>query len=393
MHISEIRILTPMATPRNHCHYVFRKHLSLKEITKMKLRWLVSTALVLIFAQAGLLAHAQNVKITPIGSRTGDFCASDRAILFEDPTGVRILYDPGATVAGGTDARLGDVHVILLSHAHVDHIGNFKLNQDPDSDTAVCTGAFPKLPTTPNSNAAEIAAVKKSAVIASGSLASFIGLRIENILGPPTAGCPQTGLTNELTVPRTAPCTGGVGIGAKRTVRLASAEQGVQIAAVSAEHDNGLAPDFLTEPEKSNLANNRVNAYGGLANGFVVTFTNGLKVYLSGDTGVTSDMKTMVRGYYGANLAVFNIGDIFTTGPEEAAFALTKLIRPNGVIPSHANEVATSDGAVVDGTRTARFIELMGNIPVFVPLSGITMEFDGNGQSALGNRNQNRNQQ
>lgn len=351
----------------------------------MKLRWLISGAVVLMFAQAWM-AQAQNVKVTPLGSKTGEFCSLDRAILFEDPTGVRILYDPGTTVAGGSDPRLGDVHVILLSHAHGDHLGNAEMNQDPDSDAAICTGAFPKLPTVPNSNAAEIAAVKKSAVIASGSLASFVGLRIENILGAMTPGCPQAGLSNEFTVPRAAPCAGGVGIGAKRTVRMASAEQGVQIAAVSAAHDNGLAPEFLTEPEKSNLAANRVNAYGGVANGFVVTFTNGLRVYLSGDTGVTSDMKTMVRGYYGANLAVFNIGDIFTTGPEEAAFALTKLIRPNGVIPSHVNEVATSGGAVIGGTRTERFIELMGELPVFVPLSGITMEFDGNGQSAASNQ-------
>jgi hypothetical protein len=60
-----------------------------------------------------------------------------------------------------------------------------------------------------------------------------------------------------------------------------------------------------------------LNAYVGLANGFVLTFTNGLKVYLSGDRGLTSDMRTIVRDFYGPQLVVFNIGDIFTTGPEE----------------------------------------------------------------------------
>jgi hypothetical protein len=39
-------------------------------------------------------------------------------------------------------------------------------------------------------------------------------------------------------------------------------------------------------------------------------------------------MNTVVAGYYGADLAVINIGDIFTTGPEEAAFAVRELIRP-----------------------------------------------------------------
>src|SRR5215469_4324967 len=63
------------------------------------------------------------VKIAPLGSQDGDFCRNDRAMIFEDPTGVRVLYDPGRTIAGATDARLGDVHVMLLSHAHTDHIG------------------------------------------------------------------------------------------------------------------------------------------------------------------------------------------------------------------------------------------------------------------------------
>ena len=81
-------------------------------------------ALMVVMTMAGKIAEAQNVKVTPIGQRTGEFCAQDRAILFEDPTGVRILYDPGNTVAGGIDPRLGEVHVILISHAHPDHLGN-----------------------------------------------------------------------------------------------------------------------------------------------------------------------------------------------------------------------------------------------------------------------------
>jgi hypothetical protein len=35
------------------------------------------------------------VKITPVGSHPGELCANDGAMVFEDPTGVRILYDPG----------------------------------------------------------------------------------------------------------------------------------------------------------------------------------------------------------------------------------------------------------------------------------------------------------
>src|SRR5215467_13408087 len=68
------------------------------------------------------------VKITPLGSHASEFCNNDRALVFEDPTGVRVLYDPGRTIDGGTDARLGDIHVVILSHAHTDHVGDAKPN-------------------------------------------------------------------------------------------------------------------------------------------------------------------------------------------------------------------------------------------------------------------------
>jgi len=346
----------------------------------MKHKWIISMVMALVLTLGCAVAYAQNVKITPIGMRTGEFCAPDRALLFEDPTGVRLLYDPGFTVAGGKDGRLGDVHAVLLSHAHFDHLGSQKLNQDPDAETAGCTFGVGTTSVTPNSNTAEIAAAKNSAVIAGFGLTNFLDLKIQTILGSPTLGCPMEGLSNEMIVPRISPCDGSLGIGGKRTVRFVSADQGVQIAAVSAVHGNELLNDFLVEPERTNLAANSLDAYVGVANGFVLTFTNGLRVYLSGDTGQTTDMAVVVRDFYHANLVVFNIGDRFTTGPEEAAFAVRKLIQPNAVIPSHANEVATTGGIVNPGTHTARFIELVGDIPVSVPLSGITMEFDGNGQ-------------
>jgi L-ascorbate metabolism protein UlaG (beta-lactamase superfamily) len=191
-----------------------------------------------------------------------------------------------------------------------------------------------------------------------------------------------------MTVPRGTPCTAGLGLGAKRTVRNAAATLGVQVTAVTAEHPNDLSNAFLVDPERSELAANGLGAYVGVANGFVVTFTNGLKVYLSGDTGLTSDMGMIVHDYYGADLAVINIGDIFTTGPEEAAFAITELVRPTSAIPSHVNEAATQGGVAVDGSKTARFADLVrkgrGNVAVQLPLSGITMEFDSKGRCQAG---------
>ncbi len=344
---------------------------------------------------------AGTVKITPLGSRSGNFCVLDRALLFEDPTGVRILYDPGNTVGGGEDSRLGAVDAILISHAHGDHLGNLKLAQDPNAQGALCApGPGFGSDATPNSNTAEIAAVKNSAVIAGAPLAAFLGLRIAQVLTPGAtqaiAGCPASGLTNELIVPRPAACTALINPGGKRTLRRTGASTGVQVAAVPAVHPGDLAPAFLTDTEKSDLASNGVGAYGGLANGFVVTFTNGLVVYLSGDTGLTTDMETVVNRFFQANLTVINISDTFVTGPEEAAYAIKTLIKPKAVIPSHANEIATTGGVVNAGTRTARFIELLhqpgrdggdnggAGADVFVPRSGLTLEFDGQAHCRAG---------
>ena len=72
-------------------------------------------------------ANAQYVKVTPLGTHAGELCNRDRATIFEDPSGLRILYDAGASVTGADDPRLGTIHVVLVSHAHGDHMGDMKL--------------------------------------------------------------------------------------------------------------------------------------------------------------------------------------------------------------------------------------------------------------------------
>ena len=324
-------------------------------------------------------ASAQAVKITPLGSHAGELCANDRALLFEDPTGVRILYDAGRTVAGGTDPRLGDVHVVLLTHAHGDHIGDTKA-AGPNAGACDRPGT---VSAAPNSNTAEIAAAKNSAVIVSNDMGAFLARKIQNIRGAETPACPATGLGRELTVPRSSPCVGNVQLGGKRTVRDFGHDRGVQIALVQADHSNNVPRSLLADPARTNLAPDSLTAYVGHANGYVLTFTNGLKVYLSGDTAVMSDMKTIINGFYRVNLAVMNMG-AFAMQSEEGAFAVNELIQPNAVIASHVNEAATTGGRVNPGTKTRQFIDLVKGRPVHVPLSGGAMQFDGNGKCLAG---------
>ncbi|MEK9673691.1 MAG: hypothetical protein VW268_14510 [Rhodospirillaceae bacterium] len=115
----------------------------------------------------------------------------------------------------------------------------------------------------------------------------------------------------------------------------------------------------------------------------MITFSNGLFVYLSGDTGVTAEQKTVVGDYYKAKLAVINIGDNYTTGPKEAAYVINDLVKPASVIASHANEVGTDGGKPV-GKKLKTFMGVT-KAPVHVPLSGKTMEFDA-GDKCVGSR-------
>src|SRR5436853_6545030 len=160
-------------------------------------------ALMLATAPAG----AQNVKVTPVGSHPGELCANDRATIFEDPTGVRILYDVGQTVTGTADSRLGDIHVVPLSHAHGDHLGDQKLQAlgagTCDNSGRVSAGT--------NSMTAEVAAAKNAAIAMTSDMGSFVGRKIQNITGKPVAPCPAPG--GITTVPVAAPCRSNTHLG------------------------------------------------------------------------------------------------------------------------------------------------------------------------------------
>jgi L-ascorbate metabolism protein UlaG (beta-lactamase superfamily) len=126
-----------------------------------------------------------------------------------------------------------------------------------------------------------------------------------------------------------------------------------------------------------------LTAYAGPPTGYVLTFSNGLAVYLSGDTGITAEQQTVVRDHYNVKLVVMNIGDTFTTGPQEAAWVINNLVKPTAVIASHANQPSTQGGKVISGTRVELFSK-MSKVPVHVPLSGRSMSFDNNGKCTSG---------
>jgi L-ascorbate metabolism protein UlaG (beta-lactamase superfamily) len=91
--------------------------------------------------------------------------------------------------------------------------------------------------------------------------------------------------------------------------------------------------------------------YGGEAAGYVIEFENGLKIYHSGDTALFGDMK-LIHELYHPDIAMIPIGDRFTMGPREAAYAC-ELLRPKSVIPMHFGTFPLLTGTPAEFKRQA----------------------------------------
>lgn len=302
-----------------------------------------------------LSAAGDVVKVTPLGSHDGEFCVFDRALVLEDPDGTRLLFDAGRTVAGADDPRLGKIDAVLVSHMHGDHVGDRHI---PEANAGECGKPDVSVAVAPNTNSVNIVLAKEAQIVTGSDMAQFFGAKLESLGGDASAS---------------------------KLARFGASYEigGVSIATVPAVHTNGVNPAFIGGELGEMLKAAGLQIAAGPATSYVLTFSNGLVVFLSGDTGITAEQETVVNRHYGAKLAVINIGNTFTTGPTEAAFVINELIKPTSVIASHANEPATSDGKVVAGTKTDAFIKAT-DVPVHLPLSGRTMAFNANGTCVEG---------
>ncbi len=96
---------------------------------------------------------------------------------------------------------------------------------------------------------------------------------------------------------------------------------GVKATMVHADHSCGIQEDDGSI------------VYGGEACGYVLELPGRVKIYHAGDTNVFSDM-TIIRELYAPEIVLLPIGDHYTMGPREAAYAC-KLLQPKYVIPMH----------------------------------------------------------
>lgn len=195
---------------------------------------LIVTVAVLL-GSCSAAAQTADVRITPLGSHDGEFCARDRALVLEDPNGLRILYDAGRTVAGADDPRLDDIDVVLISHVHGDHLGDRRI---ADVNDGTCAQPQTDISTTPNSNSVDIAIAKDARIIVGSEMASFLANKVTGLGGDPES---------------------------VQLVRFGASQEvdGVSFTTVPAIHSNGLSGDFIEGELGESLSTAGLTAYVG----------------------------------------------------------------------------------------------------------------------------------
>lgn len=216
---------------------------------------------------------------SPAAARTQVQWLGHAATLITTPGGRKILVDPFITNNPMVPSRyrqleaLGHVDLILVTHAHFDHLGD----------------------------APELAKRLKIPLIA-----------------PP--GLSQTLIDLGIMSAELLPMMNESGM-------LAPFHDGVHITMVHAEHSSEL--------EWENPVSHRKELHpAGTAVGYIIEMENGFKIYHMGDTGLFGDMK-FIADYYRPDLLMIPIGGRFTMDPLDAAFAVRYWLHPRFVIPIH----------------------------------------------------------
>ncbi len=208
------------------------------------------------------------------------------------PGGKTIVIDPWLTGGPKTPApyktdisALGKVDLLLVTHAHVDHIGDA-----PDLAILHKTKLYgPADMVTP--------------LITLGMLPADLGHRFN-----------KTGSVKPL--------------------------PGIKVTAVQAEHSSLLVwKNPATGKNESHPA--------GEAVGYIIELENGFKIWHMGDSGLFGDMK-FISERYKPDLVLMPIGGNFTMAPDDAAFAARNWIQPQMVIPMHYNSNPLTPGTLAE---------------------------------------------
>ena len=102
---------------------------------------------------------------------------------------------------------------------------------------------------------------------------------------------------------------------------------GVKITAVQAEH----ASEFVW---KNPATNKDETHFGGEPVGYILEMENGFKIWHMGDTAVFGDMR-LIGEMYRPDLVIIPIGGHFVMNPADAAMAVREMIKPKFALPVH----------------------------------------------------------
>ena len=233
-----------------------------------------------VLASADSLLHkpleaapsAGQVEVLYLGHSTFRITSTTGKVIVIDPFFKR---NPRAPMKYKDLEALGKVDLILVTHGHVDHIGD--------------------LP--------ELAKLTGATVVGNYEL-------VNNLV--------SLGLLD-----------GAKAIFMNKGGTVAPLGPGIKVHMVTADHSSSV--DLVAvKPDATGVR----HISGGAAVGFVLEFENGFKIYNTGDTDVFGDM-ALINKLFKPDLALVCIGGHFTMDPERAAYALRELIRPKQVIPTH----------------------------------------------------------
>ena len=227
----------------------------------------------------GISAASVPAQAQPATGKTELYWFGQAGFKIKTPGGKTIVIDPWLSGGPKTPApyktdlsALGKVDLLLVTHAHVDHIGD----------------------------APAIAKAQNTVLYGPADMITPM-----NTLGllPPNLGhrFNKTGHVTPL--------------------------PGIKVTAVQAEHSSLLV--------YNNPATGKNESHpAGEAMGYIIQLENGFKIWHMGDTGLFGDMK-FIYDRYKPNLVLIPIGGNFTMDPEDAAFAMKNWIPAQSVIPIH----------------------------------------------------------
>ena len=261
-------------------------------MNRMHRRSLFAGLLSVLLTFGAHTVSAQSPATPTASGKTELLWLGQASFRIKTPGGKTIVVDPWLTGGPKTPApyktdisALGKVDLLLVTHAHVDHIGDA-----PDLAKMHKTKLYgPADMVTP--------------LITLGILPADLGHRFN-----------KTGSVKPL--------------------------PGIKVTAVQAEHSSLLVwNNPATGKNESHPA--------GEAVGYIIELENGFKIWHMGDTGLFGDMK-FISERYKPDLVLMPIGGNFTMAPDDAAFAARNWIQPKMVIPMHYNSNPLTPGTLAE---------------------------------------------